>query len=245
MKLPSDSPAVPSGHAITWFGHSTFVLRTAKGLRIMFDPWLKDNPTCPEALKKVPPLDLILVSHGHFDHAGDAVNAARSSGAAVVAIYELAESLERQGVKNVKPMNMGGTVEVNGVTATMVQAIHSSSADESGHRLYVGIAAGFVVRLEDGLTIYFAGDTALFGDMKVIRERYAPSVAFLPIGDRYTMGPEDAAIAAEWLGVRSVVPMHYATFPELTGTPEQLRTHLRSRNVTVLDLRPGDTRAIA
>jgi L-ascorbate metabolism protein UlaG (beta-lactamase superfamily) len=122
----------------------------------------------------------------------------------------------------------------------MVQALHSSSAEENGQQLYLGVATGFIVRFESGTTIYFAGDTGLFGDLKMFRERYAPAIAFLPIGDRYTMGPEDAAIAGEWLGVKQIVPMHFGTFPELTGTPAQLRELCRPRGIEVVDLRPGE-----
>ena len=130
-----------------------------------------------------------------------------------------------KGVKNLEPMNKGGTVTAKGLRITMTDARHSSSFDENGI-VYLGEAAGFIVKLENGQTIYFAGDTSLFGDMKLIGELYKPDIAFLPIGDRFTMGPDTAAIAAKWLGVKQVVPMHYGTFPLLTGTPEQLEQHL-------------------
>jgi L-ascorbate metabolism protein UlaG (beta-lactamase superfamily) len=136
-------------------------------------------------------------------------------------------------------MNIGGKQHVSGVDIVMVPALHSSSAPDG---TYLGPAAGFVVRAEDGPTIYFAGDTALFGDMRLIRDRHAPAVAFLPIGDRFTMGPEDAALAAEWLGVSAIVPMHYGTFPELTGTVEDLRTHASPKGIEVIEMRPGYAR---
>jgi L-ascorbate metabolism protein UlaG (beta-lactamase superfamily) len=243
MQLPSSSSshdAAAARVAVTWLGHSTFVLQSPKGVRVMFDPWLTGNPSCPEKSKKVAALDLMLVTHGHSDHSGDAVSVGRATGATVLANFELAAWLERQGLRNVRGMNIGGRERLNGLEITMVQALHSSSVEENGSRLYLGVATGFILRLESGMTIYFAGDTGLFGDMKTFRERYAPSLAFLPIGDRYTMGPEDAAIAGEWLGVKQIVPMHFGTFPELTGTPAQLRELCRPRGIDVVDLRPGE-----
>jgi L-ascorbate metabolism protein UlaG (beta-lactamase superfamily) len=178
------------------------------------------------------------VTHGHADHSADAVAVARETGATVVASPELAAWLERQGVKHLRPMNIGGRQHLSGLQIAMTPAVHSSSAPDGS---YLGPATGFVVRFEDGASVYFAGDTALFGDMRLIRDRHAPRVAFLPIGDRFTMGPEDAALAAEWLGVKAVVPIHYGTFPELTGTPDELRRHCGPKGIDVIELRAGET----
>jgi L-ascorbate metabolism protein UlaG (beta-lactamase superfamily) len=226
--------------SITWLGHSTFLLKTPGGRRLVFDPWLRDNPACPDALKKAPKADLILVSHGHADHIGDLVHVARESGATVVGMVELCDWLGRKGVTQVAPMNKGGSLEIAGLRISMTDARHSSGFFDAGQMVYMGEPAGFVVRLEDGVTIYYAGDTCLFGDMRLIGELYHPDIAFLPIGDRFTMDPAAAARACEFLGVRQVVPMHWGTFPILTGTPEQLRQHLGGR-VDVLELRPGET----
>jgi L-ascorbate metabolism protein UlaG (beta-lactamase superfamily) len=249
MQLPSSTSSrrEPAGRlVVTWYGHSTFTMQSPGGVRVVFDPWLTGNPSCPERARRITAADLILLTHGHSDHTGDAVSVARATGATVVAGFELAEWLERQGLRNVRAMNIGGRERLNGLEITMVQAVHSSSMVETGnegngHRIYLGVASGFIVRFESGIIVYFAGDTALFGDMKMFRERYTPSVAFLPIGDRYTMGPEDAAIAAEWLGVRQIVPMHYGTFPELTGTPSALRECCRPRGIEVVELQAGGT----
>lgn len=227
--------------AITWLGHSTFLLRTPGGKRLLFDPWLAKNPACPDAMKKPPKVDLILVSHGHGDHIEDLVLCARESGAPVVAMYELCEWLGRKGIQNVAPMNKGGTMTVAGLQVTMTDARHSSSFFDNGQMVYMGEPAGFVVRLEDGRSIYFAGDTSLFGDMRLIGELYSPEIAFLPIGDRFTMGPDTAAKACELLRPRLVVPMHWGTFPLLTGTPADLKTRLAGQGVDVLELRPGET----
>ena len=226
---------------ITWLGHSTFLLRTPGGKRLLFDPWLVDNPACPESMKKPPKPDLILVTHGHSDHMGDLVSVARDSGAPVVGIFELCDWLRRKGIANVLPMNKGGSYEVAGLKITMTDARHSSGYVENGQMVYLGEAAGYLVRLEDRMTVYFAGDTSLFGDMKLIGEMYRPDMAFLPIGDRFTMDPREAAKACELLGVRMVVPMHWGTFPLLTGTPAALKKHLEPTGVQVLELKAGET----
>jgi L-ascorbate metabolism protein UlaG (beta-lactamase superfamily) len=227
--------------SITWFGHSTFLLRTPGGKRVLFDPWLTSNPSCPEALRKLPKTDLILVSHGHFDHIEDLISVARDSGAPVVGIFELCDWLDRKGIQHVSPMNKGGSQEVAGLRVTMTDARHSSGFFDNGQMVYMGEAAGYIVRLEDERTIYYAGDTCLFGDMRLIGEMYKPDIAFLPIGDRFTMDPVAAARACEWLGVRLVVPMHWGTFPLLTGTPTELKRLVKPLGVDVLELTPGET----
>ena len=226
--------------AITWLGHSTFLVRTPGGKRVLFDPWLTSNPSCPESLRKPPGVDLILVSHGHFDHIDDLLLVARDSGAPVVGIYELCDWAGRKGIANTAPMNKGGSQQIAGLRVVMTDARHSSGFFDNGQMVYMGEPAGYVVTLEDGVTIYYAGDTCLFGDMRLIGEMYKPDIAFLPIGDRFTMGPAAAAKACEFLGVRQVVPMHWGTFPLLTGTPQQLKAHLGGR-VQVLELKPGET----
>ncbi|MGE0043995.1 MAG: metal-dependent hydrolase [Vicinamibacterales bacterium] len=225
--------------AITWLGHSAFRLRTPGGKEVLFDPWYTGNPSFP-AHARPATADLILVSHGHSDHVTDAAQMAKATGATVVGIFEVVSWLGGKGVQAVEAMNKGGTIEVQGLRITMTEAIHSSSFDDNGI-VYLGEPAGFVVRLENGQVIYFAGDTALFSDMKLIGELYKPDIAFLPIGDRFTMGPDTAAMAARWLGVKQVVPMHWGTFPLLTGTPDQLEAHLAGSGIEVLRLAPGET----
>lgn len=248
MRLPADADTRESsrraaglfGLNVTWFGHSTFLVTSRTGVKVLFDPWFSGNPSCPSNVRRPDAVDLMLVTHGHSDHCGDAVTVARDTGATVICSVELASWLEQQGVKNVRPMNIGGRQIVAGVEVAMVNAVHSSSAIQSNNVTYLGPATGFVVRFNPAPTLYFAGDTGLFGDMRLIADRFAPDVAFLPIGDRYTMGPEDAAIAAEWLRVKSVVPMHFGTFPELTGTLADFRRHLAPKNIEVIEFRPGD-----
>ncbi len=227
--------------SFTWLGHATFLFRSPGGKQILVDPWVATNPACPEPAKRVGELDLILVTHGHQDHTGDAVSIGRSSGARVVAPHELAVWLQGKGLQNVTGMNPGGTLNALGLSITMVPAMHSSSIVEDGQTIYLGVATGYVVRFEDGVTIYFAGDTAVFGDMRLIGEMYRPAIGFLPIGDHYTMGPEQAAAACGLLGIKQVVPMHYGTFPALTGTPARLRELVEPRGVQVLEMKPGET----
>lgn len=225
--------------AITWLGHSAFRVRTPGGLELLFDPWYTGNPRFPERARPAK-ADLILVSHGHSDHITDAAAMARQTGATVVGIWEVVTWLGSKGVQAIEPMNKGGSISVKGLRLTMTEAVHSSSVDDGGI-VYLGEPAGFVVRLENDQVLYYAGDTALFSDMKLIGELYRPDIAFLPIGDRFTMGPDTAAMAARWLGVKQVVPMHWGTFPLLTGTPAMLKQHLAGTGIDVLELEPGQT----
>jgi L-ascorbate metabolism protein UlaG (beta-lactamase superfamily) len=227
--------------SFTWLGHATFLFRSPGGKRILTDPWVAGNPACPAASKKIGDIDLILVSHGHGDHTEDLVSIARATGAHVIANYEICLWIEGKGIRNTAPMGHGGTQTIGDIAITMVNAVHGSSAIEDGRLVYLGHPAGYIVRFEDGLTIYFAGDTDLFGDMRMIGEMFQPAIAFLPIGDRFTMGPAAAARAVDLLGVRQVVPMHFGTFPFLTGTPDALRRLVEPKGVQVLELEPGQT----
>ena len=229
--------------AITWLGHSAFAIDLPAGGRIVTDPWL-GNPNCPPELSQPAALgrvDLVLVSHGHRDHFGDVFGLARATGAVVVCATEMAGYLARKGLKSARGLGIGGTIDAAVARITMTMALHSSGLTDEDGVHYVGEAAGFVVRAAGMPTIYFAGDTGLFGDMRTIAEVYQPEIAFLPIGDHYTMGPDTAAIAARWLGVRQVVPMHWGTSPVLTGTPAELRAHLAGSGIEVLVLKPGET----
>jgi L-ascorbate metabolism protein UlaG (beta-lactamase superfamily) len=229
--------------SFTWLGHATFLMVTPGGRRILFDPWLTGNPSAPEsAAKTVGAVELILVTHGHSDHTADAVAIGRDTGAQVVAPFELSLYFEKKGLQNVTGMNPGGTLRALGLSITMVHACHSSSVEDDRTPIYAGVATGYVVTFEDKTTIYYAGDTAVFGDMRLIAELYRPQIAFLPIGDLYTMGPEQAAKACELLAVKQIVPMHYGTFPALTGTPARLK-ELVGPGVEVLELKPGETAA--
>lgn len=230
-----------SALSITWLGHATFVITTPGGKRIVTDPWLEGNPMCPPDKRRIDAADVILLTHGHFDHTGDIVTVSRATNAPIVGVFELSVWLERKGLKNVTGMGIGGTITVAGLQISMVPAIHTSSVVENDVIVYLGQAVGYVVRMENGQAFYFAGDTALFGDMQLIGEMFAPEIAFLPIGDHFTMGPEAAARAARMLRVRQVVPMHYGTFPLLTGTPDRLKTLVEPHGIDVLVLKPGET----
>ena len=239
MGLPSDA-------MFTWYGHSAWEVRTPGGKTILFDPWLA-NPKSPKQPADVDRCDIMLVSHGHFDHFTDALAIASRTQATWPCIHELSVWLERNYAHKDKIIgfNKGGTVEAGGVRISMVRSDHSSG-DIYGSAeapIYFGEPAGFVVELENGGRIYFAGDTDVFGDMELIRERHRPEVAMLPIGGHFTMDPAGAARAVELLGVDAVIPMHYGTFPVLAGTPDQLRAELASRSVSaeVHVVEPGGT----
>jgi L-ascorbate metabolism protein UlaG (beta-lactamase superfamily) len=227
--------------SLTWLGHAAFRIDTPGGKRVYVDPWLS-NPKCPEAEQTVERADVIALTHGHGDHVGETVDLCKRLAPRVVAIFELANWLAGRGVPRADEggMNKGGTVEVEGIRFTMTQAHHSGGyMDADGTITYLGEPAGYVVELENGTRVYFAGDTCVFGDMALIRRIYEPEVAVLPIGDHYTMGPGEAAVALELLGVARCVPCHYGTFPLLHGTPEQLRE--LAPDVEILAPEPGET----
>ncbi|HEV2304550.1 MAG TPA: metal-dependent hydrolase [Candidatus Acidoferrales bacterium] len=232
------------GNRITWLGHATFKITLANGKVVLLEGWVDGNPACPKDAKKLDRVDTILLTHGHSDHLGDAISIAKKFKSQVFAIFETAAWLESKGVKNVTGMGKGGTVKAGEIEATMVHAIHSNSIHDGDKMTYGGEPAGYIVRLPGGLTIYHAGDTAVFGDMKLIGELYAPEVAMLPIGDFYTMGPREAAHAIRLLNVKHVIPMHYATFPVLTGTPEELKKLTQDiAGLEIHAIKPGESLA--
>ncbi len=228
------------GTHITWLGHATVLIQTAKGTNILIDPFIAENPRYPKTYKLPAKIHYILLTHGHGDHISDVVPVAKKHGSTVVAIYELADYVAKQGVENTIGMNLGGTVQLEEVAATMVEAKHSSGAQDKNGTHYVGIAAGFVLTLPNGPALYHAGDTMVFGDMKLIAELYHPQVAMLPIGGHFTMGPREAAMAARLLGAKTVLPLHFGTFPPLRGTPAEL-AKLVDAGVHVVQWEPGDT----
>jgi L-ascorbate metabolism protein UlaG (beta-lactamase superfamily) len=226
------------GVPLTWLGHASFRLDSPGGKRIYIDPWLNGNPKCPEGEQEPERVDLIAVTHGHGDHVGDTVELWKKFKPPVIALVELRAWFTGQGVEADTPQNpnKGGTVDVDGVKVTMTDANHSSSTEDG---TYAGEPAGIVLELEDGFKIYFAGDTNVFGDMALIRRIYEPDVAVLPIGDHFTMGPREAAVALELLGVKRCVPCHYGTFPLLSGTPEELAK--LAPDVELITPQPGET----
>lgn len=224
---------------ITWLGHSAFELRFDSGEVLLLDPWLEGNPKFPKDYK-ISKVDAIAISHGHFDHINDVVPLAKQFSPKVLAIFETASWLERQGVQNTVGMNKGGTVDLGFAKLTMTHALHSNAIKDGDELIYGGEAAGYVLTQKDGRCTYFAGDTSVFSEMNFIRELYKPEMAFLPIGDHFTMGPKEAALAARILKVKTVVPMHYGTFPVLTGTPAALEQELAADGVRVWKLQPGE-----
>lgn len=226
---------------LTWLGHGSFRLDTPGGKRIYIDPWLS-NPKIPDSEKEPERIDVIALTHGHSDHVGETIELSKQFKPEIVAQLELKGWLGKQGaeIDELPGPNKGGTVEAGGVRFTIVNAFHSSSTDDGA---YLGEAAGLVLELENGTSIYFAGDTCIFGDMQLIGRIYSPDVAVLPIGGHFTMDPREAAVALELIGAKRCIPGHYGTFPLLAGSPDALREKAPA-GVEVIALEPGETTTV-
>lgn len=233
-------------YKITFLGHSTVLITLPSEKKILIDPWLEGNPSCPEKFKTFDSIDLICLTHGHSDHTGSALELAIKTGATVCATYELASLLNKDGVpeSQLQFMNKGGTVKletVDDISVTLTHAQHSNSyTSKDGSSNYAGEACGVVISAERGLSIYHAGDTSLFGDMRLIRDLYHPEVALIPIGDRFTMGPKEAALATKLIHPSYVIPVHWGTFPLLSGTTEEFAKALTGIESELVVLNPGE-----
>ena len=227
------------GIKLTWLGHATFRIQTPGGKTILIDPWVMNNPATPENEKNLQHVDVMLCTHAHGDHIGDAVEIGKKHKPTTVAIPELAGWLGKKGLEKIIDMNKGGTVKVGDIKVTMVHADHSCGIQDGDQILYGGEAVGYLIEFENGVKMYHAGDTNVFGDMTIIHDLYNPEIAMLPIGDHYTMSPREAAYAAKLLQVKTIIPMHFVTFPVLTGRPSELAKLLPE--FEVFEMKPGQT----
>jgi L-ascorbate metabolism protein UlaG (beta-lactamase superfamily) len=215
------------GTRVTWLGHATVLVQTAKGTNILIDPFIAQNPKYPKDFVLPEKIQYILATHGHGDHISDVLPVAARHNSTVVAIFELADYFAKQGAARTIGMGIGGTSSIDNIQ-------NGQGAQ------YVGVAAGFVLTIADGPVLYHAGDTNVFGDMKLIHDLYRPKVVMLPIGGYFTMGPREAALAVRLLEPKAVLPLHYGTFPPLTGRPEQLAA-LVDAGVQVVRCEPGES----
>lgn len=229
-----------NGIKLTWLGHATFLIETPAGKKILIDPWVMNNPSTPADQKKFDKIDVMLCTHGHGDHIGDAVALAKQHNPKVVGVYELCMWMNKKGAQQIMPMNKGGSQEVGDIYVTMVHADHSCGIEDDGQIIYGGEPCGFVIQFQNGLKIYHAGDTNVFGDMAIIHELYQPDLVMLPIGDVFTMGPREASYACKLLNPKAVIPMHFGTFPLLTGTPQELERRIKDMGVELHALKPGE-----
>lgn len=222
---------------ITYYGHSALLVETGE-VKVIIDPFLSGNPNSGISPADIS-VDAVLLTHGHSDHLGDAVQIAKQNDCPIFAVFELAEYCRMKGAK-VKHMNIGGSYSNDGMTVKFTQAFHSSSIQEGDSWIYAGQPAGILLTLE-GKTIFHAGDTALFSDLRLIGERNSIALAALPIGDMLTMGPDDALLAARWLRANKVIPLHYNTFPEIAQDGADFCDRLRQEGVEGFALKAGES----
>ncbi len=231
---------------LTWLGHASVLLTSKSGTRVIFDPWL-ENPKMPADLGDLGELDLIAVTHGHFDHMASVIPLAIATGATVICVPEMAAYFASAGLSDVVEMNKGGTFRTKDLAFTMVGADHSCGihGGENAPSIYGGNPVGYVITLPagEGGPVYISGDTNVFSDMAIVRDLYAPELGLMPIDGHYNMGPREAAYAINLLGLTRFAPYHYGTFPQLAGTPAELATHLAAAHssTTLVDWQPGQS----
>lgn len=226
---------------VRWLGHSAFEIINDDDVKILIDPFMSNNPVCSIPVEDMNP-DLILVTHGHSDHLGDALEISNRTNAPIAGIHELSLFLSKQGINNIS-LNIGGSFIFKDIKFTMLDAKHSADIDMVEEPVGGGSAASFLITFKDGTKIFHAGDTGLFGDMKtIIGEIYKPDILMVPIGDKFTMGPFEAALATRWMDPKVVIPMHYNTFPAIEQDPSIFSNFVSQLNpkIDTVILNPGE-----
>jgi len=232
---------------IRWLGHATFQVVTNTGKMIYLDPWISKNPVCPIKLEDVKQANIVCVTHSHGDHFGDAIEIAKKTKAYLVCTPEIARYAQIEGIPydkgNSCPLNIGGSVELEGVKIVMTNAVHTTELWTGSQLLPASGACGYVIITQDGVRIYFAGDTGLFGDMRLIGEIYSPNIAILPVGGRYNMTILEGAYASLFLNPEFVIPMHHGTFPNQMADLEEFKRLVKSLSIKpeVVTLKVGET----
>lgn len=229
------------GTSIVWLGHAMVLVTTPKGTTILIDPFIEHNSKFPKGYKLPEKIDLLLLTHGHMDHIADALPVYQKHSPLVFGMFELISWFHSKGMDSNRAigMNIGGSHTHADVTFTLTEARHSSGITDGDKTVYGGNPAGFVIAIDNGPVLYHSGDTGVFSDMQLIRDFHHPEFAMLPIGDHYTMGPKAGALAAKYLGVKAVLPVHWGTFPALTGTPDALEKELGGTGIKVIKTNPG------
>ena len=236
------------GVRLTWLGHGSFKLETSSGVVVYLDPWIRGNPACPIRIEEVTEADIVCVTHGHIDHIGDSIEITKRTGAVFIGIPELGFFARRNGIPDeggeLLTLNIGGSATVEDVRIVMTNAVHTSDIMVSDTEEVVGSGAcGYVLMTDDDTRVYFAGDTGVFYDMKVISDLYSPQVAIMPVGGKYNMGVREAAYATYLIKPEVFIPMHYGTFPDQTADLEMLKELVGAVApiTSVVVLKPGET----
>jgi len=219
------------GVTIRWLGHASFHIMTTSGKHIFVDPWIKGSPVCPVKIEDITKADIVCATHGHPDHLGDSIEIVKKTKGILICSPELGVFAATKGIpsdgENSYTMNIGGSVKIRGIQVVMTNAVHTSDTWDEGRLVTGSGACGYVLVTDDGVRMYFAGDTGIFGDMELIARLYAPQIAVLPVGGKFNMGVREAAFAAQLIKPDVLIPMHHNTYPNQTANLDEFERYLQ------------------